>query len=588
VRAVIAFKVFYAALLLACCSLGPGLLIVRRFRGWWPLERLCAAVAVSLFVVYVAGSVIFGLGWGSWAHHVVSMICLLLLAICARDLYAMFASVRLRRALLWFGVLVVWCLAAVWTIRHYSGGGWQGDWLEHYQRCEFFLHQHPLRYKFINIYFLPARPPMMNVLGAFVMAQVGAEFEVFQAVFLLLNALIFLPCALLASSLVRRGGRRVALAAALFALNPMFLQNVTYTWTKLLGGFYALLAVWFYLRALRKDDTVRLLLAVALLAMGVLVHYSAAVYVVVLAVHYLVFALRRRRRKWLELLAGAATMLVVSATWLGWSIPVYGWSTTFASNTAVTTASRFSAWGNVAKIASNVVHTLIPHPFFDVPSLPPLVTPDYPLAFWRDYTFLIYQTNVIFAMGAAGGLLIAGMFLAKMLRKGTPRAPRVFWLTFVVLTLIGGLAVVGEKDYFGLAHLCLQPLVLLGATFLAVNLPALPLVGRCVVALGAAVDFTVGVLLHLTIENITIEQMYEQGGQIVVPLHKLPIYYVAQESLKFKLSNTLTFLGDKPFSFFQLALSVGCVLMVAGMVRAFRKPFAPAPPAASAARKRTT
>jgi len=211
----IALKVAYAAVLLACCSLGPGLAVVRRFRGWWPLERLCAAVAFSLFILYLAGSAFFGLGWGSRAYDVFSIFCLVLLAVCARDLYAMLASRRVRKALLWLALLSAWSLAALTVIRHYSGGGWGGDWLEHFQRCLFFLGKFPLDVKLIGVYALPARPPLMNVLGAFVMAQVGTEFQVFQVTFLLLNALIFLPCALLASTFARRGGRRIALAAHL-------------------------------------------------------------------------------------------------------------------------------------------------------------------------------------------------------------------------------------------------------------------------------------------------------------------------------------------------------------------------------------
>jgi hypothetical protein len=584
---VIALKAVYVVVLLACCSLGPGLLIVRRLRGWWPLERLCAAVAFSLFIVYLAGSVFYGLGWGSWAYHLFSGICLVLLAVCARDLYAMFASRRVRRAMLWLTLLSAWSLATLTVIRHYSGGGWMGDWLEHFQRCLFFLRQFPGDVKFILRYDLPARPPLMNVVGAYVLAQVGVDFPAFQVTFLLLNALIFLPCALLASSMARRGARRVALAAMLFALNPMFIQNVTYTWTKLLGGFYALLATWVYLRALRKDDTSRLLVAVALLAMGVLVHYSAAVYLVALAVHYLVFAFRRRRRKWLELPAAAAVMAAVMATWLSWSIAVYGWQKTFASNTAVTTARQFSAWGNAEKIASNLIHTVVPHFFYRIAATDVLLVKDHPLTYWRDFTFLIYQTNVLFAMGSVGGIVIAGLFLARMLRKDTAKAQRGFWLTFVILTLVGGVAVVGEKDYFGLAHLCLQPFVLLGATFLAVNLPALPLVARCLVAVGATFDFAVGILLNLWVEHIT-ERPELQGDQLIAALEKLPLNTPAKNSLGTKIINGILFWGDHPMSFFYLALSVMCVLMAARMIWGFRKRAGPARLAAGGPPRGTT
>ena len=419
--AMMALKIFWAVLLVYACSLGPGLLIVRRFRSWWPLERLVAAVGLSLFVLYLAGSVIYGLGLGAWAYYTVSLICLMLLALCVPDLLAMLRNVHLRRTLLWMGLLQAWCLAALAMIRHYSGGGWHGDWIEHFERCLFFLGQYPADRMFLRIYPLPARPPMMNVLGAFVMAQAGMEFPVFQVVFLLLNSLIFLPCVLLASSLMRGRGRRVGWIAVLFAVSPIFIQNVTYTWTKLLGGFYTVLAVWVYLRALRKNDAGRLVLAVALLAIGMLVHYSVAVFIVVLAVHYFLFEFWQRQRKWREVLGGAAISLVILATWLGWSIQHYGWRVTFASNTAVTSASPYSGWGNVEKIASNILHTVVPHPFFDTPGRDELFAQSITLGYWRDYTFLIYQTNVIVAMGCLGGIAILALRRSAWPRRGAAR-----------------------------------------------------------------------------------------------------------------------------------------------------------------------
>ncbi|MCJ7545009.1 MAG: glycosyltransferase family 39 protein [Phycisphaerae bacterium] len=573
----IALKVLFAVLLLCGCGLGPGLVIVRRFRGWWPLERLCAAVGLSLLVIYLAAAVIYGVGWSRWACYVVSGVCLVLLAVGARDLYGMLRSVRVRRALLWFGLLEVWCLAALATIRNYGGGGWGGDWLEHYQRCLFFLNGLPSNTLFLDLYSLPARPPMMNLLGAFVMTQAGTDFEVYQVVFLVLNSLIFLPCALLASYLARGGGRRVGLAAILFALNPMFIENVTYPWTKLLGAFYTVLAVWVYLRAIRKNDSGRLVLAAAFLATGVLVHYSAAVFLLVLGAHYFLFAFRKRRRKWRETMLGAATGAVILATWLGWSIHAYGWKATFTSNTAVSSASAFSGWGNVAKIGSNVLHTVLPHPLFSVPQRAELLRQSGAAGYWRDYSFMIYQTNAILAMGCVGGILVLALLAARLARKGIDRELRWFWLTFVAGGFLVGIAVVGEKDYYGLAHLCLQPMIFIGVTFLALNLPSLRLAVLGLWAVGTAFDFAVGILLHLSVENLTLRQILMQDNLMVVQLDKLPINFSAQENLRSKIVNDLRFWGDRPVVFFQVALAAGCVLMLGWILTLARTRRAPAP-----------
>lgn len=554
-------------LLLCCCGLGPGLLIVRRFRGWWPLERLCAAVGLSLFVIYLAASVIYGLGWSRWACYGVSGACLLLVAVGARDLYGMLRSVRVRRALLWLGLLGAWCLAGLALIRHYSGGDWEGDWLEHYQRVRFFMGEFPADRLFLEIYELPARPPMMNLLGAFVMAQAGTEFQVYQVVFCLLNSLIFLPCVLLAAMLARRGGQRVALAAVLFALNPMFIQNVTYPWTKLLGGFYVVLAVWIYLRALRKDDSGRMVLAVGCLAAGTLVHYSVAVLGVVLAAHYFVLAFRKRRRKWRELMLGAATGVVILATWLGWSLHAYGWRSTFGSNTTVTDVSRLSAWDNVKRTGNNVLHSLLPHPIVGAPAREELFKQTSPWGYWRDYAFMIYQTNAVLAMGSVGGIVVLAMLIRRLWKKGADRDQRRFWLMFAVLGFVLGVVVVGKVDYYGLAHLCLQPAVLIGVTFLAVNLPSLRLVVLVVWAVAAAFDFAVGVLLHLSMENVTVQQFLIQGNQFLVDLDKVPINAIAKGNLGFKLVNGLGFWGDRPAAFFQLALAAGGAVMLGWIVR---------------------
>jgi len=60
---------------------------------------------------------------------------------------------------------------------------------------------HPL-----SIYPLPARPPMMNVLCASVMAQTTDNFVAFQIVSVLLNVLAFLPCCLFLRRWRSRGG----------------------------------------------------------------------------------------------------------------------------------------------------------------------------------------------------------------------------------------------------------------------------------------------------------------------------------------------------------------------------------------------
>ena len=241
-----------------------------------------------------------------------------------RDIVRLFASFRVRQALAGFGFLLVWTLLILAMIRNYSGGSWYGDWLEHFQRSLFFLHHFPTNTPILDWYALSARPPAMNIVAAFFLAQTRDRFEVFQVIFASLNLLMFLPCCLIMPALVgaRRGS--VLPLVALFAMNPVVMQNVTYTWTKAFTAFYVVLALWFYLAGWRKNDRLRRIVAFVALSMGLLSHYSAGPYLVFLALHYLLRVYRERPRRFGELATIATVCGLFLATWFGWSIAVYG------------------------------------------------------------------------------------------------------------------------------------------------------------------------------------------------------------------------------------------------------------------------
>ena len=95
-----------------------------------------------------------------------------------------------------FSLLVAWTVGLQGLIRHYSGGDWCCDWVEHYQRSVFFLEHWPKDFLFIGRYSLTGRPPFMNVVCAFFMGLAGSEFAVYQIVSSLLTLLVFFPCCL--------------------------------------------------------------------------------------------------------------------------------------------------------------------------------------------------------------------------------------------------------------------------------------------------------------------------------------------------------------------------------------------------------
>ena len=324
--------------------------------------------------------------------------------------------------------------------------------------------------------------------------------------FTFLNLLVFFPCCLMLPTLWPRARRPVRLLAALFALNPLIIQNATYTWTKLLAVFYVVLGLWFYLAGWRKGDQSRMVAAFVALAAGIMVHYSAGPYLVFLALHYLLFVFRRRRR-WREagtaLLAGGALLV----SWFAWSIAVYGMWSTLASNTAVTAAAKVQG-SNWEKIAANLLDTLVPFPLRNDAPVAILHQPSQAGAL-RDVCFLIYQTNLIFALGVVGGPLV--LYLLYRTFRPLKRPEASFWLMLVLSCLVHG-----ERETFGVTHVTLQPLAVLGLALLAAGITSLRRLAVFFMIAGCALDFALGIFLQVHIQNFEniagVKVFEEQGG----------------------------------------------------------------------------
>jgi hypothetical protein len=512
------FAIIAAALaLLSLGSFFPGFFFVRRLR-WTPLEKLCGSVGLSLVLLYLAAWGVYCLGSRDQrpVYWVIAGACAVLALLSARDAARFFRSFRIRQTMAAFGFLLAWTLTMLSMIRVYSGASSASDWAEHFQRSLFFLDRLPAGTQFIELYALPARPPIQNVLAAFFLGLTADRFEVFQVVFGFLNLLMFLPCVLLLPAL--GFGRRRALIplVAIFALNPAVMHNVTYTWTKALPAFYVILALSLYLAGWRKNDRARTLAAFLALAAGILAHYSAGPYAVVLGIHYLVRVYRAGGREWRRAPLVVAPAVLLLATWFGWSFRVYGAKTTLASNTSVTSA-EMDPFQNAAKIGGNIVDTIIPAWLRgDAPAWPqPNVD-----GRLRDEAFVFYQLNLIFAMGSLGGPIIAWLVVRRLLGR-EPSADRLFWRILVPVAIVLGVAVVGERDPLGVSHLTLLALQTIGLAALASAFPRLNrLVGVAIVA-GCCVDFGLGIFLHARIQSLEntprqkafAEIEYQGGGQ---------------------------------------------------------------------------
>jgi hypothetical protein len=506
-------------LLLAVCAFAPGFFFVRRL-PWTAMEQLCGAVALSLMLLWLCAWTIYVTGAPASAGYVISTASIVAATASFGDIRRLWRIARVRRVLLGFAFLLGWTLLALSIIRVYNGATWISDWLEHFQRTLYFAHRFPHETPIFGNYLLPARPPAQNVLAAFFLSQTADRFELFQIVFTCLNLLAFLPCCLALPMLARSRRWGVLPLVALFAASPVAMQNATYSWTKMLTAFFVILAIVLYVNGWRRDDAGRIRFAFLCLAMGLLTHYSAGPYIVVLGLHYLVVVLPKRSEKWKELALIAMTSGALIATWIGWSLATYGVKATFASNSSVT-LSQGQPGSNLAKIVGNMWDSLVPHVlrdsglvrFFNQPNA---------LAALRDNIFLTYQVQLIFTMGVIGGPLVLWLLWRGARRRDTPSQTRRFWAWFIGASVVIGLSVVGERDYYGTAHLTLLPLELLGLTLLASRFRQGRILAMLVVA-GCVIDFSLGVFLHLRVQHLenTAEHTYFSGpsvlnGQVVV------------------------------------------------------------------------
>src|SRR6266446_3758186 len=477
------------------CCVGAGLPFVQE-SGWSPGERLTAAAAVALLLLYAVSFLDFVAGLPVWVHWVVVAGCGALTLYGAAEARDLCRSPEVRRLLAALALLAGFILSILGLIRGYSGGLWYGDWLEHYHRSRFFLGGQPLDETFLG-YALPARPPLMNVVCAHFMALVGDPFRVFQVVSSLLGLLAFLPLTLLAGRFSRRGEASAFVVAAFLMLNPMFVENATYSWTKLLTVFFVLAGLYFYVDGCREGSFAKTLFAFVCLAGGILTHYSAAPYALCLGLHYVVRILPGRRAWPKEAGITLGLSAAILATFLGWSVSIYGLHATVGSTSTVRDAAGAAPPEIAMKTLLNLRDTIVPT-FFRRAERDPL-NAGLSWGTVRSAAFNLYQQNLPFALGVLGPLLLAyELWRSRASCADLPRVPcgRGFWAWLVGGTIVAGTAAHGTAAPLGLAHVTLQPLVMIGVAFLAARFKEWSRPVRVLLAAGLVVDLVFGIALQ--------------------------------------------------------------------------------------------
>lgn len=494
----LALQILLAILLLAVCGFAPGFIFIRHLR-WNPMEKLCGSIGVSFTLLYLVSAGLYDFSPKDADIRprymgLVFVACLGLGFAARRDALLLIRSPRVRRALGGCLFLLVWTFLILGVIRNYSGANWFGDWLEHFQRSLFFLHHFPTDTPILLGYRLPSRPPAMNEIAALFLGQTRDRFEVFQALFAFLNLLMFLPCCLIMPRLA--GPRRTFILplTALFAMNPVVMESVTYTWTKAFTAFYVVLAVGFYLAGWRKNDLSRMTMAFAALSMGLLVHYSAAPYLLFLTLHYLLHVFWKRPQRAREVATIAVVCLALLATWFGWSASVYG------THTTITSGQRYVG-NSLERVANNLFDSFVPVTLgngfvADALSQQGLAGAT------RDKAFAFYQTNLIFGMGLIGGPLVVWLVHRALFRRRSQCSAECwFWRVMIPFCIVAGVAFVGERAFQGVAQIMLLPMGILGLSLLAATFPWRRTLLLLVVA-GCVFDFSFGILLQEHIESL--------------------------------------------------------------------------------------
>jgi 4-amino-4-deoxy-L-arabinose transferase-like glycosyltransferase len=542
--------------------------VVDRFR-LEPAESLVAGAALSLVAAWVVAWAVFAGGFPLWGYWLLPALAAAGLAWGWRGVARLAADPAARE--LAAGQLLVtgWCVGWLSFVRSHSGGAWMLDWLEHWQRALFFLRDWPAGKPFIDIFEMPARPPLANVLAAAFMRMTQADYAHFQVIMAALCSLAYLPVGLLAG---RFGGRSAArIAAAVLMVNPLFLQNATYPWTKLPAAFLILAGLYFFLKVRDGGFLSRRAAVLCALILGgaVVTHYSAGPYVCILALAWAAAGWGRRDSGFLRVTAAAAAAgACVLAPWFAWSAAKYGWHDTFLSNSSVTTLGKWQG-SHLLKVALNLRDTLVPPQVRGFRGT--LFSQASRWGALRDQCFLLYQVNLPLAFGSVGFFAVVREAL-RAARSAQPRE-RLFWALLLAGFIALSVAVYGDREHYGIVHICLQSVVLLGLAFLASRWRGLGRAWRLALIAGWAADFCLGIALQFGVEDFALDRWLLPGRSLVEISRTYSL--VSQENLNEKIIAHLAYFADILATPPALVLALLGAILCMALLRARRAPASP-------------
>jgi len=474
--------------------------------GWAlkPGERLCMGIGAALVVLYLAGFGVFAAGLNPAWFWCLPPAALSVLVWRRQQLLALLRDAEIPGLLGLWGVFALWTLGLLSLVVSYSGGGWAGDWLEHYQRTLVFMQRADPHMHFLGSYTLTSRPPLANAVTALFMEFSPGRFADYQLFTTLLSTLFFFPGWLFYQRWKEARGANTLWAVVLM-LNPMVAQNTTFAWTKLTCTFWILSGSYFLLRGVIDEGGRRERITGFLcLTAGMITHYSAGPWILAWLAAYGIWWLRQCRQSPSprELAMIALPCALLAFTWFGWAGHTFGWQETGTSNSVATEWQRQTPGDRLLVPLGNVFNTLVPHPFRSMDK--GLIAQVSVGGRVRDYFFNIYQTNLPLAAGFSG-LLVCLLAWRRLPAgsSGVPDTEKRLWRWFMPFIVMTGILVHTPPDDWGVAHICLQPLVIMGLAWISGRLPGLPTAARVGFILLLLWDVGAGIVMQFLIEART-------------------------------------------------------------------------------------
>jgi hypothetical protein len=366
------------------------------------------------------------------------------------------------------------CVQALFPV--YRGGHWYYDWWMHYDAALVFVGDQPITTRW-GPYTLASRTPLFNLTTASVMALAGHDFAVYQLASVLPSCAVVAGLSLLARDFFGRRG--AVLALLLGPLNLWLLHNAWFTWPKMLAGYYLLLGLHFYVRAVRVRSAEpaaasRLFLCFWVSSLlGFLTHQVAAVYVAPLVLHAAWLARRDRtyRPGWKEPATALLLAVLLLGTWYGWLLANLG-PGRVVGTTPVTQGDDTATFAPLAVLwwmSFNTFTSVVPCHLLAAPFLgPPLVHAYRGLTelYFSLFPGLLTVSLTVFLLWGEPGLLRRRTPAPAGTVQGIPSPPpaadaaRVAVWLFALVGFLGAAFLHPGKINHGIAHSAAFPTAL--------------------------------------------------------------------------------------------------------------------------------